>query len=164
MAKRAEELKREIRSARAHARRDSKECGAACWRVAVSSLCFCSGDTTAACRYARQHERSEHEPAALQARLEKWWAESSVAELRARAAAPNTAALRVAANRAQVFLTEMKLYNFVSESNLTLAMAPVTSTVIKEVHRLQSPLAEPTACLLKPGASRKSMKQRLRRW
>ena len=62
-----------------------------------------------------------------------------------------------------MFLTETKLYNFVSESNLDLGMALVTSIVVKEVHRLQSPLAEPAACLLKRGTSRKSMKQRLRR-
>jgi len=164
LSRRSAEISRELKRAREEVRRKEKVCSAACWRNAVAILCLCDGDTSAACAYASMHRQKAHNSAALRTQLEQWWASSTVADRRARSVAPDTAQSRAAAKAAQKYLTESKLHRFVEDSNFGFGVAPVTPVVITEVHRMQSAVDEPAACLLRRSASHKSMKQTLRRW
>ena len=164
LARRSAEISRELKRAREEVRRSHKVCSAACWRNAVAILCLCDGDTSAACAYASMHWQKHHNPAALRTNLEQWWVSTIAADRRARSVAPDTAQPRAAAKAAQKYLTESKLHRFVEDSNFEFGVAPVTPAVITEVHRMQSAVAEPAACLLRRSASHKSMKQTLRRW
>ena len=164
MDRRAKEIASELRKARRDLKRASKACSEWCWQVALSILCFSKGDTTASCKYAVLHHHDKHEPAALLEQLQAWWAGSTEADHRARTDTPNSATTREAAKRAHVFLTDLQLHEFVTPSHLNLGVAPVTATVLNEVHHMQGGTTEPAACLLKRGASCKSMKWRHRRW
>jgi len=164
LSRREQEIAKGIKRARTQLTRSQVVCSAGCWRVAVSILCFCDGDTKGACDYASLKHLRYHEPAALKAKLEQWWDTSTSHERQARSVAPVTAQMKTAAAAAQVFLTESKLHTFVEKSNLTFGVAPVTGNVIKEVRRLESEVTEPAACLLKRGTSKLSLKKRMQRW
>jgi len=164
LSRREQEVAKGIKRARTQLTRSQAVCSAGCWRVAVSILCFCDGDTKGACDYVSLKHLRYHEPAALKAKLEQWWDTSTSHERQARSVAPVTAQMQTAAAAAQVFLTESELHTVVEKSNLALGVAAVTGNVIKGGRRLESEVTEPAACLLKRGTSKLSLKKRMQRW
>ena len=164
LARREKVLQRELKRERERVRRSQAVCSPACWRVSVAIVCFCDGDVSASSEYASRHHQTYHDPTAFRAKLQEWWASSSAAQRQARSVAPEGRQFQIAAETARKFLTEKQLHSFVDKCNMDSGVAPVTSVVISEAHRIQGAGAEPAACLLRRTATKRSLHHRLRRW
>ena len=134
----------------------------AMWRVATAVLVMTHPATEPACLYLEQRWRhwNDHQDAARQ-RLQLWHSRVAATSGFDAVMQPSTASGQTALKKAQAFLQEMRLHNFVDEANRSKGIAPRTSVLINNA-TCQSTLSPPP--LLRLTMKRKYQLQWLRRW
>ena len=132
------------------------------WRIATAVLVMTHPATEPACLYLEQRWRhwNEHQDAARQ-RLQLWHSRVAATSGFDAVMQPSTASGQTALKKAQAFLQEMRLHNFVDEANRSKGIAPRTSVLINNA-TCQSTLSPPP--LLRLTMKRKYQLQWLRRW
>ena len=155
------DLQREVKRKQKQARRVSRSFSDADWSTLCCLMTLAVGAVHTASAYLTlRHGSGANRPSVLM-KLETWWAKSSMTPHQLRERCVGDAPLAEGLKKAEDFLLESRLQDWMQHQNLTKGMAPSSHAVLQQKRRFS--LTE-DAAPARTVTKRKCKLQWLRRW